>query len=608
MQPLAAVAVTVAEGDGGGEVTVPLLPPETPTAADGDAPAEHDPIIKPAQYVRFWVNITPWSYRVSRAEFQRYAARKAAEAHGGPSARRTSPLGLPVLPPTHPFIVGWGAALLLLDLTYTAVLLPLAFAFSAYSDPQWLAFSLFVGILFTLDLVVMLHRAVVVKYMDRVLYVDSPRDVAAAYARHGDAAITTLVALSAPAQIAALLAAPVIDSLPGRSAVTLIQSFALIRGLRLVRLLVLQRQLFFGKPSVRNARREVVLYALSLLYVLGVLLTWLSCMMLAIAHYQSPPEITWLASVKGQDLTEASASRQFVAAIYFVTVTACTVGFGDVSGGTEIEQLAVVLTVIVGVTAIAFSVKSMVDALLEAALQDEGAQRVALLRDRARTLSTWARWQSTSKGMMDRIISFYQGPGLNHAILSQTWGRLLSELPGDLRGELLFQVFFKHHPEVRPLGEQLLAGVSPGDAVHVLAQLDVAPLCVGHTLCWEGDAAEHVWLLQEGELVTLQGVLPTGRRRRGPALIAPFDVAAWLAQQREQQGTGAAPNARAKPQKACPPGGAAAPVPCYTRSLHAARNCFLYRMPLKRLALVVRCLPEVGINILAAVAAAQAAG
>jgi hypothetical protein len=136
----------------------------------------------------------------------------------------------------------------------------------------------------------------------------------------------------------------------------------------------------------------------------------LSCMMLAIAHYQQPPEITWLASVKvcgragrrcvragggdrqqrckrglaarpgleggaaatpapaqprraagrarlcpawpvasrprrppqqclanpcpclpipthpkqGQDLTDAPASRQFVAALYFVTVTACT--------------------------------------------------------------------------------------------------------------------------------------------------------------------------------------------------------------------------------------------------------------------------------------------
>lgn len=122
-----------------------------------------------------------------------------------------------------------------------------------------------------------------------------------------------------------------------------------------------------------------------------------------------------------------------------------------------------------------------------------------------------------------------------------TWGRLLAELPAPLRGEVLWQVFFRHHPvrrarahggplvptartfdqplarhcgchprtpapraathltqrqEVRPLGVQLLCGVSPVDAVHVLAQLEVAPLCVGHTLCWEGDTADSVWLLQ----------------------------------------------------------------------------------------------------------------
>lgn len=50
----------------------------------------------------------------------------------------------------------------------------------------------------------------------------------------------------------------------------------------------------------RHSLREVGAYFLSLLYVLGVLLTWLACMMLAIAHHESPPSITWLASVKAR--------------------------------------------------------------------------------------------------------------------------------------------------------------------------------------------------------------------------------------------------------------------------------------------------------------------
>lgn len=74
----------------------------------------------------------------------------------GESAR--SPLGLPMLAPTHPFVAGWSVALLLLDLTYTAILLPLAFGFRLNKEPGWLELSIVVGMLFTVDMLVMLHR------------------------------------------------------------------------------------------------------------------------------------------------------------------------------------------------------------------------------------------------------------------------------------------------------------------------------------------------------------------------------------------------------------------------------------------------------------------
>ncbi|KAI8467131.1 MAG: hypothetical protein J3K34DRAFT_44594 [Monoraphidium minutum] len=593
-----------------------------------------DPTILPAQFSRFWYNITPWTYRVSRRQFQWFSQRKAAQRRKQHLRRRSasaelrgaSPLALPVLPPTHPFIVAWSTAMLLLDLTYTAILLPLAFAFGLNARPGWLAGSLGLGFLFTLDMGVMLHRAVVLRYMDRTLYVDGFKDVAWVYALHGHFWIDLPVALSVPVQVVGELLEAV--GVISNSELGIMQVLVLVRGLRLVRLLVLQRQLFFGRPAVRHALREVSYYFLSLLYVLVVLLNWLACMMLAIAHHEHPTSVTWLASVKGQDLTNAPPLRQYIAAIYFVVVTACTVGYGDISGGTALEQLAVVLTVIVGVTFIAFSVKSMVDALLEAALQDEGAQRIALLRTRARTLCTWARWQSTSRDVMDELLAFYQGPGLDHAMVDTTWGRLLVDLPAQLRGELMFQVFFRHHPEVTPLGVQLLDGVEKGDALHVLAQLEVAPLCTGHTLCWEGDGADSIWLLQEGSLTGLRGVLPRGPTVRGPALVAPFDLAAWLQHQREQELAGTPPHAHTHPHHGLrllrrrggaaaaaaaerqqqEEGAAAFPAPCYTHGLQAVDNCFLYRMSLKHLALVVRCLPVVRENLLAAVAPAAAAG
>jgi hypothetical protein len=48
--------------------------------------------------------------------------------------------------------------MLFLDLSYTAILLPLAFAFRLNAEPGWLAVSLAVGLVFTADLGVMLHR------------------------------------------------------------------------------------------------------------------------------------------------------------------------------------------------------------------------------------------------------------------------------------------------------------------------------------------------------------------------------------------------------------------------------------------------------------------
>lgn len=50
----------------------------------------------------------------------------------------------------------------------------------------------------------------------------------------------------------------------------------------------------------RHSLRDVTYYFMSLLYVLATLLTWLACMMLAIAHHEKPRSITWLASVKAR--------------------------------------------------------------------------------------------------------------------------------------------------------------------------------------------------------------------------------------------------------------------------------------------------------------------
>lgn len=108
-------------------------------------PAGGDPTFTPAQYTELIYNIRPWSYRVDRRTFNWCARRHAQQrlrqqqvsvsaalaapiphsAWAGRRLRGYSALGLPILSPTHIFIVSWGLLMLLLDLTYTSILLPL---------------------------------------------------------------------------------------------------------------------------------------------------------------------------------------------------------------------------------------------------------------------------------------------------------------------------------------------------------------------------------------------------------------------------------------------------------------------------------------------------
>jgi hypothetical protein len=60
--------------------------------------------------------------------------------------------------------------------------------------------------------------------------------------------------------------------------------------------------------------------------------------MLFISRHQDQ-DLCWLASVKGQNLTKAPAYRQYIASLYWIVVTTATVGYGDVSAGTPVEQV-----------------------------------------------------------------------------------------------------------------------------------------------------------------------------------------------------------------------------------------------------------------------------
>jgi hypothetical protein len=182
-----------------------------------------------------------------------------------------------MLPATHNFMLGWAIFMLVIDLTYTAVFLPLLEAFESNRPGKPLFwFSITMGFLFVMDMLVVLHRAVVVKYLDKYMYIDSATDVARLYIRHGQFWTDLVVCMSAPLQIIGLLVPWIHYSTHGssRALSVLMNCLILFRGLRLIKLLLLQRELFLGKFGFSQLSRRRTWYILSLFYILGVMFNW----------------------------------------------------------------------------------------------------------------------------------------------------------------------------------------------------------------------------------------------------------------------------------------------------------------------------------------------
>jgi hypothetical protein len=76
-----------------------------------------------------------------------------------------------------------------------------------------------------------------------------------------------------------------------------------------------------------------------------------------------------LSNMQGHDLTAAPASQQYMAAFYWMLISTLTIGYGDISAATPLEQGAVVAAVITGVLFIGYAIKGITDVMAEAAVQ-----------------------------------------------------------------------------------------------------------------------------------------------------------------------------------------------------------------------------------------------
>ncbi|KAL4439851.1 hypothetical protein ABPG75_002852 [Micractinium tetrahymenae] len=427
--------------------------------------------------------------------------------------RRADPprsiFGLPMLSCRDRYYSFWVLFVLLLDLTYSAFLLPLSVGFQV-NDLQW-TWACFVdlaaGCVFAVELFLGFHTSYMASNAGQHREVRGGRAVALYYVRYGSFwqdLISTGIWVT---QIVLLL----VHQAGGVSMAESSSTFQYIRIIRMVRFLYVLRQLFkltIGSgggsliPGLRVPLRWA--HALNITYSTVVMLHFFSCLWNFIA-IKEDLHATWLNTIAAlvrrysadgaspltaEELAGVPAAERYVVGLYFSAVTIATLGYGDIVPVNVVEWLVDCVVVAFGVLLFGLAMGSLSDVV---ASSSKEARQAQLYREKMEGVDAWLHSASVPRQLKHKIRAFYSDVWLKHAAARANVQQEFLELPHSLRQEVAWEL---NKPLLTRLPLELddkqryaLAGM--------MVPLDVAP---GQELCMPGDPADSLWLLHGGEV------------------------------------------------------------------------------------------------------------
>ncbi|MEW5304692.1 MAG: hypothetical protein WDW36_007285 [Sanguina aurantia] len=219
---------------------------------------------------------------------------------------------------------------------------------------------------------------------------------------------------------------------------------------------------------------------------------------------------TWMDDYRGGFLRDAPATQQWLIAMYWAVTTMTGAGYGDVVPVTNWEYILTMLTMMVGVLLLGLLIGSVAEMITAATTN---AKRMHAYQQKIQDVDCWMDRRALPLKMCRKIRAYYANVWL-YARHAPVEAQIFTELPGDLRsrvaghitGGVLMQLpLFTQIVEVvaaeeaRGPGEyDRLKDQILGTVAKNLLPLEVLP---GHALCHEGDEADSVWILGEGEMV-----------------------------------------------------------------------------------------------------------
>lgn len=434
------------------------------------------------------------------------------------SKHNRSIFGIPMMRPDSLAVHIWTLTITVIDLTYTAFLVPLSIAFDEIvpgTNLSWLTITDIVGTgFYIVDMIMEFHIGFIAAYDIRRQLVMRRGFIAENYIRRGGFVIDTVSILSLGPELAGAL----IDNASGQE-YKILFFFRLIRLLRVIRLLGGASGIhFLASPvsaPILRIMNTATFFLLHVLFTMCVFINLLGCIWWFVAVIEGF-ENSWVPEAAiGFDLETANAPAQYVTSVYFAMTVITTVGFGDITPYTVAEMLVAMLFMACAVFYFGYIVNAVAQLSTMLSSKARGTQ---IVRQKLEEIDIWSSSRHIPDQLRREVKKYYLEVWAPHFGARMDDISQFKELPAALRAELILSLAGD------ALKQSYTLSALDLDLLEFLATLGLPhPLVAGHDLYREGEAANDFWVLQEGELTVMRGIRSVGIIT-GPAVIGQSGI------------------------------------------------------------------------------------
>jgi len=287
--------------------------------------------------------------------------------------------------------------------------------------------------------------------------------------------------------------------------------FRLVRVGRLVKRLLSQS--LFASVQIQYKffkflGNQNVTYLLCISYVLLVLINLLGCIWNFIAAVQGctnnwvnyyAPFINSYGDGTGAPLTKDECENVngvwlWLAGVYWAITTIATVGYGDILPANAGEMVYVVAVECLGVMFFGLLISTIGELMAQV---NKRAHKMSMFRTKLASIDNWVSANKLPNRLQKRIKTYYAEVWVRHSE-SKEETELFKELPHVLRNEVAWSVL---NPVFAKM--DFFRGIDHKCLYLLASRMTPYRFGPGHELAAEGDAADRMWVLVDGEVLAL---------------------------------------------------------------------------------------------------------